>query len=160
GELYQAQESRLGRQRAKEPARLAILARNRTLPEQPAFWTGPAPSVGLTVADRAGSRMDPQRDDLFAQGTTATVTPLHRLPRRFRLVCSERLGSVARRRTGVLRLTASAHGRFGGFSGRLNHVCRQPDTKVVCDRTDIGNLPLIQRPQEAGDPVARIGEHR
>src|SRR5215510_10112096 len=55
GERYQAQERRIGRQRAKEPTRLAVLSRKRTLPEQPAFWTGPAPSVGLTVAGRAGS---------------------------------------------------------------------------------------------------------
>jgi hypothetical protein len=47
--------------------------------------------------------MDPQRYDLFAQGTTATGTPFHRLPRRFRLVCGERLGGVARGRMGFLR---------------------------------------------------------
>ena len=67
---------------------------------------------------------------------------------------------MARCRTRLLGLTASAHGRFRWFSGRLCHFRGQPDAKVVGDCTDVGDLPFIQRPQEAGNPVAGIGDHR
>ena len=80
GQFYQARRGRLGRQRAEEPPRLTVLAGQGPLPEQPALRSGPTASMGRTVTRRAGSRMDPQRHDLFAQDPAAALAPLHDLP--------------------------------------------------------------------------------
>lgn len=55
GQLYQARDGSIGRQRTEESPRLTVLSWERPLPEQPAFWPGPAASMGLTMAGPPGN---------------------------------------------------------------------------------------------------------
>ncbi len=105
GQLHQARQGSIRRQGTEEPLRLAVLAWEGTLPEQPPFWPGPTAPMGDTVARRARSRVDAKGQELLAQGPPAARAPCHRLPGFLWLGCRDHLNVIARRWTRLLGLS-------------------------------------------------------
>lgn len=164
GQFDQARQGSGSWQVAQKPLRLAFLPWQGTLSKQPAFWPSPTASMSLAMASTTGPCMNADGDELLAQGTSASFTPFHGLPRFLPQGVGDGIRIVTRRWSRVLGMPAcSPSSRMlsrDGMGIGLLHFREQANAKIGSDSADIRQLALIQGSQERGDAIACISDHR
>ena len=113
GELDEALERGVGRQRAEEPLGVAAVPGHRAFAQEPAFGAGADATVGRAMAWAAGGPPRPDCGHRLAQFALGTLPPRHGLPGRLGQDREHRFGGAPRGRPRLLRLLTTPLGGDG-----------------------------------------------